>query len=146
MSQVSKRPVRKDVYEEIFNTFLQTIVDLRSKSQVSDFFDEFLTPTEKIMFSKRLAAGLLIAKGYDYKDIVDLLKISTGTISTFSSFYKYGKGYKKIIDKIKAGKEISEFLRNIGEKISALGSIGGKGSGSWRAINKHFKNKKSKLL
>lgn len=146
MSQVSKYPLSKEVYNEIFDTFLQTIANLKTKSEVLQFFNEFLTPTERIMFSKRLAAGLLIAEGYSYSEISTLLKTSTTTISTFSSFYKYGEGYKKVIDKIKINKEVSEFLRSIGEKFSALGSFGGKGSGTWRAINKELKDKKSKLL
>lgn len=146
MSQVSKYQISKDIYDEIYSTFLQTIVNLRTKGEVSDFLEEFLTPTEKIMFAKRLATGLLIAEGFDYKEIVNLLKISSGTISIFSSFYKYGTGYKKIIDKIKTNKEIIEFLRYVGVKISGLGSFGGKGSSSWRTINKDLKNKKSKLL
>ncbi|MCX6704682.1 MAG: Trp family transcriptional regulator [Candidatus Woesebacteria bacterium] len=146
MSQVSKYPVRKDVYDEIFDTFLQTIANLKTKREVLEFFNEFLTPNEKIMFSKRLAAGLLISEGYDYKEISNLLKTSSATISTFSSFYKYGEGYRKLIDKIKTDKEIIEFLRMIGEKISALGTFGGKGSGAWKAINRKLKDKKSKLL
>jgi len=146
MSQVSKYPLEKELYKEIFDTFLQTIASLKTKDEVSEFFEEFLTPTEKIMFAKRLAAGLLIAEGYDYREISNLLKISSATISTFSSFYKYGKGYKKVISKIKMDKEISEFLRVIGEKISSLGTFGGKGSYAWRAINKELKQKKSKLL
>ena len=52
----------------------------------------------------------------------------------------------QVIDKIKTSKEISEFLRDIGEKISALGSFGGKGSNTWKAVNKTLKDKKSKLL
>ena len=98
------------------------------------------------MFAKRLAAGLLVAEGYDYKEISNLLKTSSATISVFSSFYKYGKGYKKVIDKIKTDKEISEFLRAIGEKISALGTFGGKGSSAWKVVNRKLKDKKSKLL
>ncbi len=146
MSQVSKYPIQKEVYNEIFDTFLQTIAGLTTKGEVLSFFNEFLTPTEKIMFSKRLAAGLLIAEGFDYKEITNLLKTSSATISSFSSFYKYGKGYRKIIDKIKKDKEISEFLRSLGEKMSVLGAVGGKGSNIWKVVNKKLKVKKSKLL
>lgn len=146
MTQISKYPVQKDVYDEIFDTFLQVIANLNTKDRVLEFFDEFLTPTEKIMFSKRLAIGLLIAEGCDYKEIKNLLKISSGTISIFSSFYKYGEGYKGVIDKIKTDKEVSEFLRKIGEKISALSSFGGKGSSAWRSINRDIRQKRSKLL
>lgn len=146
MSQVSKYPIQKEVYDEIFDTFLQTIANLNTKREVLEFFNEFLTPTEKVMFSKRLAAGLLISEGYGYKEISNLLKTSSATISAFSSFYKYGDGYKKVVDKIKVDKEIAEFLRTIGEKISALGTFGGRGSNTWRSINKELKSKKSKLL
>lgn len=146
MTQISKHPIQKEIYDEIFETFLQTIANLKTKQEVLGFFNEFLTPTEKVMFSKRLAAGLLIAEGYDYREISNLLKTSSATISAFSSYYKYGKGYKEVIDKIKIDKEISEFLRVIGEKVSALGAFGGKGSGVSRIINKQLKAKKSKLL
>lgn len=146
MSQVSKYPIQKEIYNEIFDTFLQTIASLNTKQEVLEFFNEFLTPTEKIMFSKRLAAGLLIAQGYDYREISRLLKTSSATISTFSSFYKYGEGYKKVIDRIKTDKQIAELLRVIGEKISSLGTFGGKGSDAWKTINKKLKNKKSNLL
>ena len=146
MSQVSKYPIQKDVYDEIFNTFLQTIASLNTKREVLEFFNEFLTPTEKVMFSKRLATGLLISEGYDYKEILMLLKTSTTTIATFSTYYKYGESYKKIIDKIKRGKEIRTFLLNLGEKIAAFGSFGGKGSNTWRSVRKELNKKKSKLL
>ena len=146
MSQVSKYPIQKDVYDEIFDTFLQTIANLSTKQEVLEFFNEFLTPTEKIMFSKRLAAGLLIAEGYDYQEISSLLKTSTSTIAIFSTFYKYGKSYSKVIDKIKTNKEIKEFLLNIAEKVAVLGSMGGKGSETWRLARKEINKNKSKLL
>ena len=146
MSQVSKYPLDKDIYNEVFDTFLQTIANLKTKNEVLFFFNEFLTPTERIMFSKRLAVGLLIAEGYDYREISNLLKTSTSTISTFSSFYKYGEGYKRVVDKIKVDKEIKEFLLNLGLKISTLGSFGGKGSSTWRSVNRSLKNQKSKLI
>jgi len=146
MSQVSKYPLSKDIYDEIFDTFFQAVASLNTKNEVLLFFNEFLTPNEKIMFAKRLAAGLLIAEGYDYREISDLLKTSSSTISIYSSFYKYGEGYKRVIDRIKSDKEIKEFLLKIGERFAALGSLGGKGSGTWRAIGKSLRNKKSSLL
>lgn len=146
MSQVSKYPIQKEVYNEIFDTFLKTIASLKTKDQVLSFFTEFLTPTERIMFSKRLAAGLLISEGYDYKKIKYILKISTSTISTFSANYKYGSGYRKVVDKIKLNNEIQEFLLNIGENIAKIGRIGGKGSDAWKSVYKDINRRKKKLL
>ena len=146
MSQVSKYPIQKDVYNEIFNTFLETIAGLITKEQVSSFFDEFLTPTEKIMFAKRLAVGILIAEKYDYTEIKNLLKVSSATIAAFSTYYKYGENYRRIIDKIRADKRIKNFLIKLGEFVANLNSFGGKGAGAWREVAKSLKSKRSKIL
>lgn len=146
MSQISKFKIDKKVYDEIYDTFLQVITDLNSKENAEGFFKEFFTPTEKVMFSKRLAAGILIAQGFDYREITQILKMSTSTISSFSLFYKYGSGYKSVVDKIVANKKISNLFNSLAENISRIGSIGGKGSSVWREINKITKNKKSKIL
>lgn len=147
MSQVSKYPVRKDVYEEIFETLLETIAGLTTKRSVASFFEEFLTPTERIMFAKRLAVGLLIAKGYDYKDIRELLRVSTATIASYSAYYKYGSGYKEVINEILRNQKIEEFLLSLAEKISSAAAMGGSKSGSWIYLRNQIKKKrlKSKL-
>lgn len=144
MSQVSKYPIRKDVYEEIFETLLETIAGLTTKKSVSAFFEEFLTPTERIMFAKRLAVGLLIAKNYDYKEIRELLKVSTATIASYSAFYKYSKGYKEVISKILRDEKIEEFLLSLAEKIASVGAAGGSKSGSWVYLRNQIKSKKVK--
>lgn len=144
MSQVSKYPIRKDVYEEIFKTLLETIAGLTTKESVSAFFEEFLTPTERIMFAKRLAVGLLIAKGYDYKEIRELLKVSSTTIASYSAFYKYGEGYREVINKILRNQKIEEFLLSLAEKVSSVAAMGGTKSGSWIYLRNQIKKKRLK--
>ena len=144
MSQVSKYPIRKDVYEEIFETLLETIAGLTTKKSVSAFFEEFLTPTERIMFAKRLAVGLLIAKGYDYKEIGDLLKVSSSTIGDYSISYKYGKGYREVIDKIVRDEKIERFLLGLAEKLTEVGAMGGSKSGGWIYLRNQIRKKKYK--
>jgi len=142
MSQVSKYPVRKDVYEEIFDTFLETIASLTTKKDVSIFFSEFLTPTERIMFAKRLAIGLLIAKDYDYREISELIRVSTATIAGYSLFYKYGIGYRKVINNILQNEKIEKFLLGLAEKIASVGAMGGSKSGGWVYLRNQIKKKK----
>lgn len=113
---------------------------------MGDFLSEFLSPNEKIMFAKRLSVGILIAQNFDYIDIKKLLKVSNSTVSIYSLRYKYGDSYRKIIDKVKAQKQIKEFLIGIAETMSLMGSWGGKGSGAWKGLGKELKDKKSKLL
>lgn len=146
MSQVSKSRIDEKINKEIYDSFLQVIVNLKSKNEAASFFNEFLSPVEKTMLSKRLAAGILIAQGFDYREITQLLKMSTSTISSFSIFYKYGNAYRNVIDKVLHDKRISNLSVNLVEYVSRIGNIGGKGSGTWREINKLVKNKKSKIL
>ena len=62
MSQVSKYPVSKDVSDRMFEVFQMTISSLNNKEDIEEFFDEFLSPIEKIMLAKRLSIAVLLVK------------------------------------------------------------------------------------
>lgn len=144
MTQISKYPITQDVYDRIFDVFLSTIAGLVSKKAVSDFFEEFLTPTERIMFAKRLAIGLLLAKNYDYREISKVLRVSTTTISGVSILYKYGKNYRKVVDNLLKDEEMEKFWLGIGEKVASILSSGGSKTTSWRYLKQELKRKRLK--
>jgi len=48
MTQVSKYPISKDVEKRIFEIFLKVISDLRNPLEIEEFFNEFLSPVEKL--------------------------------------------------------------------------------------------------
>lgn len=146
MAQVSKRLLKNEVYNEIFQTLLTTVAKLNTKSRVSDFFDDFLSPTEKVMFSKRLAIGILIAEKRNYSEIKEILKVSGATVARLALLYRYGRGYRDVVDNIRKNKEVREFLIELGIEISSIGAWGGKGSTTWRAAGKSLKEKKSNLV
>lgn len=98
---VSKLPLRTDVWDRIFNLFVETLADQRDKKKLVNFIDDFFSPTEKIMFAKRLAASVLLAKGHDYLSIERILKISSPTVAKLSLKIKYGgEGLKSVITDI----------------------------------------------
>ena len=142
MAQISKYPISKDVYERIFDIFLRTAVDLHAKSQASNFFEEFLTPTERIMLAKRLAIGVLLAKKYDYQDISKVLHVSKGTIGNVSSRYKYGNEFHKVIDKILIDEKLEVFFLKVGEIVSTVASKSGPKSSGWIYLRNEIKKKK----
>lgn len=144
MTQISKYPITQDVYDHIFDVFLSTIAGLISKKAVSDFFEEFLTPTERIMFAKRLAIGLLLAKNYDYREISKILRVSTTTISGVSILYRYGKNYRKVVDNLLKDVEKEKFWLGIGEKIASILSGGGAKTASWRYLKQELRKKRLK--
>ena len=98
MTKISQIPLRSDIWDRVFNLFIQTIVDIKDKKKLQAFIEDFFSPTEKIMFAKRLAAAVLLAKGHNYQDIKLMLKISPPTIAKLSIKVKFeGKGLNMII-------------------------------------------------
>ncbi len=143
MARISKYPISNDVYKRISDIFLWVLVNLRSKNESLNFVNEFLTPTERIMLAKRLAISLLLAKEYSYRDISRTLRVSTATIGTVSTQYKYGSVLKKLVFILLEDEKLEDFWLSVGETISSIGLIGGKGAGSWRYLNTEIKKKRS---
>lgn len=101
MTKVSRLPLRSDVWDRILDLFVGTLADQKDKKRLSNFFDDFFSPTEKIMFAKRLAAAVLVAKGHDYASIREILRVSPPTIAKLSLKIKYGGGgLKPVIEDI----------------------------------------------
>lgn len=141
MTQISKYPVSKKVYNRIFDLFLGIFSKLNTKQEVSDFFDEFLTPTEKIMLAKRLAINILLAKKFSYGEISELLRVSSATITSVSDKYKYGKTLNKITRDLINKEDIEGFWLEIAEAFTSMGTVGTKGTGGWKNLNKEIHKK-----
>lgn len=142
MTQVSKYPISKDVYERIFDVFLKTLAGLKKKSHFQGFLEEFLTPTEQIMLAKRLAIAFLLMKGYSYREISMILRVSLSTIGFVSLDLKEGEYYKKVVNKVLKNEEVEEFLNNVGEKVAALFATGGSKSSAWRYLKSEIQNRR----
>lgn len=121
MAQVSKRTMRKEVQERMFEVFVKSISNLRKEKDARYFVADLLTPTEKIMIAKRLAIAVLLAKSYDYRTISDVLKVSTGTIQAVNKqIIIDGRGYKKVVSKILRDEELSKFFLSLEESVAKL--------------------------
>ncbi|OGM04897.1 hypothetical protein A2715_04580 [Candidatus Woesebacteria bacterium RIFCSPHIGHO2_01_FULL_39_32] len=125
MTKISRIPLRTDVWERIFDLFIETLADLKDKQKFAAFVDDFFSPTEKIMFAKRLALTVLLAKSHDYQSIRQILRISPPTIAKMSLKVKYeGKGLHPVIEGIFK----KEAARIIWKEIESLFDIPTKGS------------------
>jgi uncharacterized protein YerC len=91
MSQVSKRKLDPELERKIFHYFFLTLSSL-NKKELEKFLDDFLSPTERTMLAKRLAIALLLSKGYDYRQISQVLKVSICTVGSVSLMLKLEKG------------------------------------------------------
>ena len=145
MAQISKYPVSKEVYSRIFEIFLKTISKLKTKRQVESFLKEFLTPTEQVMFAKRLAIAFLLTKKYDYRDISKILRVSTSTIRSVSVDLQMGDTYESVVRGILKDEEVEKFFKGVGEKVTKLLASTDSKSGTWRYLRHELeKDKRSK--
>ena len=89
MTKISRMPIRQDLSERVYQLLIETISNLKMKSEVEGFVNSIFTPTERIMFAKRLAAALFLAKGHDYMEVRRILKLSPPTIAKMSFRLRY---------------------------------------------------------
>jgi Trp operon repressor len=81
MAQISRKPLRKEIYEQVFELLIRIFTDSYSRKDAANLLDDLLSPTEKIVLAKRLAIALLLAKDYGYEEIKEILHVSMPTIA-----------------------------------------------------------------
>lgn len=147
MAQVSKYPLKEEVYQKILESFFSTLAKIKTKKGIGEFLEDFLTPTERIVLAKRLAIYVMLAKGYDYETIRKVLHVSPPTIAAASNSYKYlQKGCHKVVKRLVKEEKMADFWLEVVEKISGTLAMSGKGSGSWRYLHQEVKRKRKKAF
>lgn len=147
MTQVSKIPLKKEVYDRILEIFFKSIVDIKSSREAELFLKDFFSPTETIMMAKRLAIAILLAKNYDHRSIRRILRVSPSTISSVRKTMRYaGDGYKKFIKKIIREDSIKKFFLDLGGGVTEVLSNVGKGGAAWFDLNQTIKKEQRKEI
>lgn len=122
MAQLSKFPLKSAVHDEIINSFVWLLCRFSSENELNSFLNDFLSDTEKLMFSKRLAIALMVEKGYSYYTIRDTLKVSTSTILRITQWIqKGGKGYRIALNKLSKRESMKGFWDSVAEMVEIIG-------------------------
>ena len=117
MPRASRKPVRKNVDDEIMENFSSLISSLSSSSDIQKFFIDFLTREEQIMLSKGLMLHLMLERGYKNNQIQGVLGISKDTVRTHRAIWERGGTvYKEILRKIAKKAQNREFWEKL-EKV-----------------------------
>lgn len=144
MPQVSKYPVSKNVADRIFDVFIKTLVKIKDSKEAQNFASDLFSPTEKVMFSKRIAIAFLLMKGYQYREISNILRVSLATVASVNLSLRFGRdGYKTILNKIAKEEKLEKFFINISEKLLSIGNVQRQGS-AWRYLLKEIQQGKEK--
>lgn len=100
MTRVSKIPIKKDVIEDLLDSFVTLISDLKNKEEIKAFLKDFLTPEERLMLSKRLALAFMIRQGFSWDEIGGILKVSKTSINQMKNWLHYKKGIEAGIERL----------------------------------------------
>lgn len=93
--------LKPEVWEKLFDLFTDALLRIKDKEEMNSFINNFFSPTEKIMFSKRLAIAVLLAKGNDYQSIKNTIRVTTGTIAKVNLLLKNNnRGLYKVVEEI----------------------------------------------
>lgn len=121
MPQVSRRYLNQKTQEKIFSLFISSIIMCNSKDMAVSLVEDLLTPTERIMLSKRFSIAYMLLEGYDYGSIIQVLKVSRTTIGHVSLWLKEkGEGLRQVIHKIKKNESTKETLQEIQDVFEEL--------------------------
>ena len=127
MAQVSKKLLNKDIEERILNTLWDGVSFVKDYQEARMFLEDLLTPTEKIMLSKRLAIAVLLTKGYGYLNISNTLRVSSDTIKEVSNWLKIsGNGYRLVINRLLKQERWIRVLATIDDFLYSLPHPSGK--------------------
>lgn len=97
MPRVSKNPLSSEMRQEMTGAFFRTLVKISDDTFLRRFLDDLLSPTEKLMLSKRLMVAILLQRGYSYRAVCSALKMSKTTVHLIQrELLKSGEGYRKV--------------------------------------------------
>ncbi|MBU0569181.1 hypothetical protein KKB40_00175 [Patescibacteria group bacterium] len=118
MTQVSKFMIKPEIWEKIFDMFLDAFLFSKDKRKLNNFVQSIFTPTERIMFAKRFSACILLAKGHDYRNVARILRMSPSTIAKMNFKLKYeGDGLMPIIEDTLKKQSKSIFWKEVGNLL-----------------------------
>ena len=121
MPQVSRRHLPKSVEEKLFKVFFKSLANISSPTDIQKFLSDLLGPVERTMLAKRLAIAILLAKGYQYETIKDIVKVSQETIARVNIALNYqGEGYKIAIRNALRDEKVQAIFEKIEDATIAM--------------------------
>ena len=133
MSQVSKKKLGYFVSSKISDQFVDTLIGLNSKNDAKKFISELFTENEKIIFTKRLAATVMLKEGYSNYRVVNYLHLSSSTVFKISKAIIKGE-YSFLEELFSNKKARMAFLKKV-LYISRAGLPMRVGENRWKLID-----------
>lgn len=83
-----------------FRTLSEALLSLESPREVREFLEDLCTPAELEAMVDRWRVAQLLDKGFSYRDIRDITKVSVTTIGRVARFMELGAGgYRRALER-----------------------------------------------
>lgn len=115
-----------------------------NKENFLSLIEDILSPTEKIMITKRVAIIYLLIKGVDYRDISEVLKVSTGTVVLYAA--KFYKKDSKLVDMIQTMLKKEKFFNFLEDIFAGLTIQPGVKIGDWQRYWDHKRRQQEREI
>ncbi len=117
--KISEKKLNKNLQNQVFQIFYQTIADLKTPEEAEIFFSDFLSETARIALAKRLAVAVFLDKKRSYENIKETLKVSSSTVA---EVYKQLSlpGFQLALNKIKAEEWADKWSKKIGGALQRI--------------------------
>lgn len=99
MVRNSKHPLSEGILLKMYRLFFEIFNRFDSQKNFLDLINDLFTPAEKIMVAKRVGIIYLLIKKVDYRDIAEVLKVSTSTITHYA--YIFNNKESRVVEIIK---------------------------------------------
>src|SRR3989344_202796 len=139
MPHISKRKLEEKFVKDLFLEIVSVFEKAGRRGELKRVLGELLTPTEKIMFAKRLAVISMLAQNIPIHVIADNLSMSSSTIDIMSLRFEVGS-YSHVVENCIKKTEIV----NIKNMIQTVGGImpPRSGKGRWKSLDNSLRRER----
>ncbi len=114
MARISKKPISEKILIKIYRLFYEVFSRYESQEDFLLILEDILSPTEKIMIAKRIGIIYLLIKKADYRDISEVLKVSSATVVFYAAtFYKRNSRVVNLINNMLKKEKVLNFLDDL---------------------------------
>lgn len=143
MVNISNRRLSEEQLIKINKLFFEIFKKFKTHRSFSTFMNDFFTPKERILLSKRITIIYLLIKKIEQKNIADFLKVSTSTVCKYSILLESKSSEMvKIIKEIILKEKAFDFIDNL---LADFFIKPGFQIGHWDLYWKHKRKKERKL-
>ncbi len=119
MPHVSRKKLSPKILDQLIDSLLFVLTDIKDKKEMGEFLNSFLSQTEKVMLAKRLAIVFLLEEKIEETKIADTLNVTQPTVSRMRLWHEaHGAGYQWAITKIRKQKLLEE-IKKIALQLAA---------------------------